>query len=112
MRVIYGLCMFHAVVEGRREFGALGWNARYSFSISDLQITAQQLLRFGQSNPIESAIAAVSNLAADCNYGGRLTDERDRRVLFSLLTDFCTPGILSTDYRARGLVEYRLPAEA
>lgn len=40
LRVVYGLCLLHAVLEGRREFGSLGWTARYSFSISDLQITA------------------------------------------------------------------------
>ncbi len=35
-RLFYWLCMFHAIVEGRRDYGALGWNVRYDFSISDL----------------------------------------------------------------------------
>ena len=52
--------MFHAVVEGRRDYGALGWNVRYDFSISDLQITARQLCRYvGASGAIEEAIFAV-----------------------------------------------------
>jgi dynein heavy chain len=61
---------------------------------------------------LEAAISAASRLAADCNYGGRLTDERDRRALSALLEDFCTPAILSPDYRARGLAEYGLPLDA
>lgn len=35
-RLFFGLCVFHAVLEGRRDFGSLGWNIRYDFSISDL----------------------------------------------------------------------------
>lgn len=101
--------MLHAVLEGRREFGSLGWNARYSFSISDLQITTKQLLRFAESQPREAAVSAVARLAGDCNYGGRLTDERDRRALFALLEDFCTPAILQPGYEVRGLRAFGLP---
>jgi len=108
MKVVYGLCMLHAVLEGRRDFGSLGWNARYSFSISDLQITTKQLLSFAESQPLEEAVSAVACLAGDCNYGGRLTDERDRRALFALLEDFCTPRILSPGYDIRGLSAFSL----
>jgi len=87
--------MFHAVVEGRRSYGALGWNVHYEFSLSDLQITARQLCFYASSNqPFEGVIAAVAQLAGDCNYGGRLADERDRRALLALLNDFCTPEIV------------------
>jgi len=102
--------MFHAVVEGRRDYGALGWNVRYDFPISDLAITAQQLCHYvSTSRTLDGAIEAVSRLAGDCNYGGRLTDEHDHRVLRALLEDFCTPAILRLDYQAQGLAAYSLP---
>lgn len=112
-RLYFGLCMFHAVVEGRRNYGALGWNVRYDFSISDLQITTRQLCFYASSSQtFAGAVSAVARLAGDCNYGGRLADERDRRVLLALLEEFCTPGILSPGYKAHGLEGYPPPTGA
>jgi dynein heavy chain len=112
-RLFFGLCLFHAVVEGRRDYGALGWNLRYDFSISDLQITTRQLAFYvGAGERLESALAAVVRLAGDCNYGGRLADERDRRVLEALLEDFCSPSLLQGDFKPQGLEGFTPPPDA
>lgn len=86
---------------------------RYDFSISDLQITTRQLTHFASASvSIQAAIAAVGRLAADCNYGARLRDEHDRRVLEVLLNDFCSPGVLRSDYRVQGQEAYAAPTGA
>jgi dynein heavy chain len=64
----------------------------YSFTNADLSITIQQLIFYMQNSESQnSALLAVRTLAEQCNYGGRVTDERDKRILSALLEQFCKP---------------------
>ena len=92
-RLSFALCMFHAVLQERRAFGAIGWTKIYDFSIGDLKISMQQLYLFLNEYP-EIDFKALKYLTGECNYGGRVTDENDRRVLLALLEDLYGPETL------------------
>ena len=109
-RLVFSLAFFHAAVQERRQYGALGWNIQYQFSDSDLRISAQQVQHFLDTEGADVPFKTLLYLVGQCNYGGRVTDARDRRCLMSMLgTCFAEDVILDGEPLSESGL-YRAPA--
>ncbi|KAF0306090.1 Dynein heavy chain 12, axonemal [Amphibalanus amphitrite] len=54
--------------------------------------------------------AALAYLTGECNYGGRVTEDWDRRTLNTILADFCNPRLVAeTKYRLSPSGDYYVP---
>ena len=110
-KLLFGLCFFHAVVRERSKYGALGWNNKYVFSHADLKISMDQLRVFVEDSTSGIPFEALHYLAAECNYGGRVTDDKDRRLLANILDDYYTNNIFDESYSLSRDRIYYVPQE-
>lgn len=97
-KLVWGLTYFHAIIQERRKFGPLGWNIRYEFNDSDLETSTQvmkMLLEEQEQIPWDSMLFVSGHI----NYGGRVTDDWDRRCLITILKLFYTKEILEDKYQ-------------
>jgi len=82
---LFVLCFLHAVVLERRKYGKIGWNVPYDFNDSDFNISrrllSMYLTKAVENGEEEIPFASLKFLIGDAMYGGRVSDDFDRRVL-------------------------------
>ncbi|VDO08408.1 unnamed protein product [Rodentolepis nana] len=96
-RVVYGMCLFHAVILERKKFGPLGWNIPYEFNDSDRECAIMNLDLFSDEDGF--AWDALKYITAEITYGGRVTDSWDQRCLSVILSRFFGERTLADDYQ-------------
>ncbi|KAM4652007.1 dynein axonemal heavy chain 1 [Discoglossus pictus] len=92
--LLLSLCLFHGSTIERRKFGPLGFNIPYEFTDGDLRICMSQLQMFLEEYK-DIPYKVLRYTAGEINYGGRVTDDWDRRCLLSILQDFYQPSVLT-----------------
>jgi dynein heavy chain len=83
-KLLSALVFFHAIVQERRKYGPLGWNVPYEFNMSDLSCAKDVLHMFVESFE-DIPWQALIYVTGQINYGGRVTDELDRRCLMAII---------------------------
>uniref|UniRef100_A0A452IS51 Uncharacterized protein n=1 Tax=Gopherus agassizii TaxID=38772 RepID=A0A452IS51_9SAUR len=88
--LLLSLCLFHGNALERRKFGPLGFNIPYEFTDGDLRICISQLKMF-LDEYADIPYKVLKYTAGEINYGGRVTDDWDRRCIMNILEDFYKP---------------------
>jgi len=107
-RLQFGLKFFHAIVQERRKFGPLGWNIRYEFNDSDLEtstVITKNMLDIEGDIPWDTLLFVIGHI----NYGGRVTDDKDRRAILAVLERYIAPPLLEPGYEFSSSGLYKCP---
>jgi dynein heavy chain len=97
-KLLFGLAFFHAVVQERRKFGAIGWNIPYDWMASDLKVSKMQLAEYINSRD-QVPYIDLREIIGMVNYAGRVTDDKDERCVASILKCIFTPRIQKPNYK-------------
>ncbi|TGZ66131.1 hypothetical protein CRM22_005485 [Opisthorchis felineus] len=96
-QLLFSLAFFNGVLVERKKFGPLGFNIPYEFTTGDLKICMDQLIMFLMEY-MEVPYKVLCYTAGHINYGGRITDDWDRRCAMSILDEYYNSRVLRDDY--------------
>jgi dynein heavy chain len=85
--LLFGLSFFHAIVQDRRKYGPIGWNVRYDFTNEDWMVSRKQIKIFLEEYE-NIPYQVLDYLIGDINYGGRVTDDKDQRLIKTILNTY------------------------
>jgi dynein heavy chain len=97
-KLLFGFALFHATVLERRKFGPIGWNIPYEFTNEDFAVCKKQLKIFLDEYD-EIPFKVLNYIGAEINYGGRVTDDKDVRLIKTILETYIVSGALNDGYK-------------
>jgi len=110
-KLLYAMCWFHSLLVDRRKFGNLGWNIPYDFNDSDFEVS-ELCLRLYLDEYDETPWDALKYLISEINYGGRVTDDRDRRLMNVYMDQFfCDETLTAPQHRLSAMPNYVVPED-
>jgi len=94
-QLLFGLCFLHSIVQERRKFGSLGWCIPYEYNTGDITACILFLEKHLYNGPI--SWQTFQYMVADVQYGGKITDDLDKRMFQTyaqqwLTTNTCAEG--------------------
>jgi len=100
-KLLFAFSFFHAIIQDRRKFGPIGWNIRYEFTNEDLVVCQRQLKIFLDEAASEEAVPykVLQFLGAEINYGGRVTDDKDVRLIINIIKRYVNADVAQDGYK-------------
>ena len=109
-KLIFALCWFHSVLLERKKFKNLGFNVPYDFNQSDWSICHDLIIVFLDEYPDKTPFEAMRYLISEANYGGRVTEALDRRLVNTYIAQYiCEDAIALEQYPLSELPDYFIP---
>ncbi|KAI9356982.1 dynein heavy chain and region D6 of dynein motor-domain-containing protein [Zopfochytrium polystomum] len=108
-KLLLSLSFYHSLLLERKKFLSLGWNVVCDFNNSDFEV-CENLLVVLLDEYSQIPWDALKYLIAEANYGGRVTDDWDRRILRSYINSlFNEDAISQPSYKISTLSLYYIP---
>eukprot|EP00756_Hemistasia_phaeocysticola_P025139 Hpha_TRINITY_DN15989_c0_g2::TRINITY_DN15989_c0_g2_i1::g.72379::m.72379/K10408/DNAH; dynein heavy chain, axonemal len=116
--LLFSLCFFHSVLLERKKFGSLGYNMEppYDFNDADFSISeaiiSVYINEMDDPTPQSIPLQTIRYLVCDASYGGRVTDDWDRRTLQTYATQYlCLDAVMpQPQYQLSQCSEYIIPS--
>ncbi|KAG5675719.1 hypothetical protein PVAND_005600 [Polypedilum vanderplanki] len=96
--LIYSTSTLHTTVQERRKFGALGWNIPYEFNSSDWLASCLFMQKHLEEVDTDISWKTVNYMIGEVQYGGRVTDDYDKRLLNCLARTYFNDKMFDEDF--------------
>ncbi|CAF1577080.1 unnamed protein product [Rotaria sp. Silwood1] len=99
--LLYATSFLHSIIQERRKFGPLGWNIPYEFNQTDWEASVQYIQNhLDDMNPnLNISWKAIRYMISEIQYGGRITDDRDRRLMITYAKKWFNDLLFSLDFK-------------
>ncbi|XP_028156116.1 dynein heavy chain 8, axonemal [Ostrinia furnacalis] len=110
--MIYTLSFLHTVVQERRKFGPLGWNIPYEFNSADWLASCMFVQNHLDGLEPGQGISwtTVRYMVSAVQYGGRVTDDYDNRLLVTFTRVWFSDQLFTEDfqfYKGYGIMKFK-----
>ena len=111
-KLLFSLSWFHSILIERRKFKSLGFNVPYDFNDSDFSICHDLVIILLDEYPDPTPFEALRYLIGEVNYGGRVTDTWDQRLVNVYLDHFfCEQALDQENFKLSDLPDYYIPSK-